>query len=468
MSTPTDTLAARLSAEFHLVEQGATCLLFDIEHLRLFGLNPEACGLVRPILGGHRTPAEWPEGSGDQLTRVISKLLDRDVADSSPVEENEEPALERLVLHISNRCNLRCRYCYAAGGTYGEPESDMQAGVARATIDYFYQIYGAVRNVQFFGGEPLLNPDALELVCRYVSQKHAALEISRLPSFSVVTNGTILSPRILDVLADYGVNVTVSIDGPEHVHDYLRGRGTYRVVARNVEALRRAGIEVGVECTFTRRHLDHGIDVAALMEFFYREFGLHVSHIPFVSATADSELLVPPDDLKASYARAIQLGIGRLTADDYVLESFGFRLLRSLVYRKKTELYCPAGATTLAVSSTGDIYPCFMFTGDRQFLLGNAVQGRIDGERLKVLKDWLRTAIKWDNPECSGCWARSLCFGCLGNDYIVSGSLDRRTQCDFNRHISRVALLDARGVLDSPEAVQRIVSLAEGLPVLPF
>jgi uncharacterized protein len=348
-------------------------------------------------------------------------------------------------------------------GTYGEPGSLMPDSVALTTVDFFYRIYGAIKHIQFFGGEPLLNGGVLDLVCRHVTERHEAAEIPSLPTFSVVTNGTILSPKVVDTLASFRVKVTVSLDGPERVHDHLRGAGTFARIVRNVEALQRRGIEVGVECTLTGYHLALGFDVVALMEFFYNEFGMHVSHIPFVS-TLDCSLAVRPDDLKASYARAIRLGASSLSTDDYKLESFGFRLLRALVYRRKTELYCPAGVTTLAVSSTGDIYPCFIFVGHEDLLVGSAVRGQVYRKQLDSVSSLLKKANSRNDPGCQNCWARWLCFGCLGHSYIVSGLLDHRIQCDFNRHISEVGLLAGSHILNNPLAVQRIMSLSESIP----
>jgi uncharacterized protein len=455
----------KLSPHFHLIKKGTTHLFFDVNSLSLFKIDATTYEILSRLRRGDKIEHVLHEkGVGyDEFSEVTEALFKNTTPPatcmnaSKPASHTpQEPVLEKLVLNVSNACNLACRYCYAQGGSYGQERSFMDKKVAIRTIDYFYSTFSRINNVQFFGGEPLLNPEIIQSVCAYVHEKKG---ISRLPAFGIVTNGTIMSPEILELLSSYDVHVTISIDGPKMIHDYLRGKGTFTRIAETIEDLRNNGIRIGVECTFTNYHLEEGFDVSDLMEFFYRHFGLHVIHIPFVAVPSNNGLHISKDKLIRSYSKAVESALNSLGREDYILDSFTLRLLEALVRKEKIEVYCPAGISTLTVSSKGDIYPCFMFLGNEEFLIGNVFEDGIPAARLSRISNALKAASKWNDCECRNCWSRTLCFGCLGSDYIVSGSIRNKFQCDFNRKIIESLLLNSCKILENPIAVARILSL---------
>ena len=206
------------------------------------------------------------------------------------------------MLHVSNDCNLRCAYCYAAGGSYGRTRRAMSPRTAFTAIDWAVAAFGGVKSVQFFGGEPLLNPRLIFQTCEYFKALHAAGRLKALPRFALVTNGTLGDARAIEMLRLYGISPTISIDGPAQVHDALRGKGSF---ARADEFARRClettGVSPDFECTWTPVHVRLGISVFDMVNFFRQRYGHPVLHVVAVSAPPGHPLHLDPEVRQAAF-----------------------------------------------------------------------------------------------------------------------------------------------------------------------
>ena len=112
------------------------------------------------------------------------------------------------------------------------PRGQMSVEIAFAAIKWVFDAYEGAKTIQFFGGEPLYNPRLIIEVCEYLRVLVDNRRISRLPRLGMVTNGTLGDARIIQMLKRYDIGVTISIDGPEYVHDALRGKGTFLLADR--------------------------------------------------------------------------------------------------------------------------------------------------------------------------------------------------------------------------------------------
>lgn len=449
-----------LFRNFYFFRKGTNYFIFNTDNLSLFKIDSLAYQIFLKIKKGNKIEDVLQKYEIDNFKESTEILFKENSKKSGFIGESKN-ILDRLVLNISNDCNLSCRYCYATNGTYNQDKSLMEEKVAIKTIDYFYNVYDEVNTIQFFGGEPLLNPEIIKKICTHIRSKYDNHEISRLPIFAIVTNGTIISPKILKILSAYDIRMTISMDGPELIHDYLRGNGTFKKIVRNLQAFKSKNIDIGVECTFTNYHLVNNLDISNLMDFFYKELGLHLTHIPYVAVSKENALNINKDNLKKAYFNAIESSLVNLNNKNYKIESYTLRLLRAIVFKKSIGVYCPAGVTTLSVSCKGDIYPCFMFTGNKEFLIGNIFENKISSSRVSEVKKILEEKGKC-KPKCNNCWAKSLCFGCIGND-LISGSGSNENHCDFNKAIIKFFLLHCYEILNDPIAIARIISLTESI-----
>ncbi len=382
---------------------------------------------------------------------AVSQLADLPEDPGAASRDNcdcEDGRLNRLVLHVTHDCNLRCVYCYADGGCYGRPRDDMPREIAMTAINWAVGNFGGVRTIQFFGGEPLLNPKLMFQVCEYCRALRDEGHIDELPRFAMVTNGVLGGEGPMEMMRRYDISATISIDGPPQVHDALRGEGSFEAADEFARRCLDAGdIAVDFECTYTPEHLEQGISVVDLIDFFSERYDRGVTHIAHVSAPEGSALYLP-DEVKAEvYAEAARYSVQQLIEGRARANSFSWRVMDALRTREPIAAYCPAGSGTMAIDPEGYLYPCFMFAGEDDFRVARFTEdGRITDERLSEVAPVVNACDRDAHSECSQCWAAPLCSGCIGADFLASGDATARTSCETTKAIAEAVILEVAGM----------------------
>ena len=261
---------------------------------------------------------------------------------------------ELVVLLLTTRCNLFCRYCYLSCGEVGE---DMPFEVFQAVLA---RLETPPREVVLSGGEPVLVPDLLCRIVRALRERFARVRIS------LQTNGTLLEARLLEFLRHYGVGIGVSLDGPLEVNETLRG-GT-RDVVKGLRLLASLGVRCGVTITVTGTNAHRlGEAVLFLGQFpAVASFGLDILR---PVGRAHEEDLPSAADLKHGL-----LGVQKAIS---WLEIHGRQLhWREATRRVNGRGYCPAErGTAMVVTPRGEVYPCASLVGYREFYMGNVLDG---------------------------------------------------------------------------------------------
>lgn len=346
--------------------------------------------------------------------------------------------LERLVLNVANYCNLDCVYCYAQGGDYGGPHEKMTYEVGRRAFDRFYALYDQIATVQFFGGEPLLNAGVIEQLCEYGWLQADKLGRPR-PMYTIITNGTVMSQTIIDMIRRYEIRVTVSIDGPPEINDRLRisravlDKGTSKIVEENIRWLKaETGQPAQAEGTFTRLHVEERCSVNDVLDYLVSTFSIGQLHMPInvVSTTGihDPYALREEDFGWASqaYADAVARTIHSLVTDsldDVCLLRSTLDIIEPLLAGELAEspFLCPAGNGTIAVDSNGKVYPCFMFYRMQQFELGSVVDAATVAVSEIKQSAFLSPIRPILIPEVAQSWAGRFVHGCAGGNYFKNG-----------------------------------------------
>lgn len=394
-------------------------------------------------------PLEGAAPPGDEpplLEHLAEELLQdqpqRRFQPKQPTEpqapEDPRPAIDRLTLTVSNTCNLGCSYCYASQGTYyNKPGLMMTKDTAFNAINQAARAYSRIEHINFFGGEPTLNPEIIELACEYVRYLHGRGVLTNLPTFGITTNGYVLNDRMLEVLTGYQFTVTLSLDGPREIHDLKRptkaGKGSYDAVARNAKKLLANGLDVEFECTYTADHHKLGLDLVGLLDFFADEFGCRVLHCPIVAAAPDSEEAIPLSTCLQLQGDAIEASILNLARGIPRASSLAVRMMDSLIHHTPIWNYCPAGRSEITVNADGNVYACFMLMQSPDYSFGSVNPARQSGAQglpLRMLEQpgnvgskhghieqFIAAADKYTNHACRRCWAQPLCHGCLGEDF---------------------------------------------------
>jgi uncharacterized protein len=401
---------------------------------------------VHVLRGEHESHLFLPDGSrlfdippdvADEVdaavdTGAVATLLDRlGLAETRYVDDRpfEPPAVHALSLAVAQTCNLACSYCYAQQGEFGGVARSMPLAVAERSVDLLVGRAepGTRLNLAFLGGEPLVNRDVL----RAATLRATALATERGASitFSITTNGTLLTEEDGDFFEEHGFAVTVSLDGPREAHDALRpfrgGRSSYDVLMRNVAPLleRQRRMQVSARVTVTPRNLMVRRTLDELVAAGFHSVGFSA----MLSAPSGQGEL-QRDDLETLLGEMIDCG-REFERQARAGQRYPFanlvNALREIGRGTHRPYPCGAGAGYLGVSADGALSACHRFVGDAAGDMGSVFDGVDRGRQVR----WLTDRHVHRQKPCSGCWARYLCGGGCHHEVIHRG----RPACDYIR-----------------------------------
>lgn len=356
-----------------------------------------------------------------------------------PTAQSSPRRLDRLALNVANLCNLDCAYCYAQGGGYGGPRRLMSAATGRKALDRFFRQYDEIGVIQFFGGEPLINWRTIDRIAEYGWRCAERLGRPR-PRYSLVSNGTVMSPRIVDLIHRWQIEVTVSLDGPPEIHDRLRrrlgGGGSSQLIVDNVRLLREeTGQPNQIEGTYTRLHVEHGVSVVDLLSYVRDVLGVPQLHLPMNvlgTATGAETWSLGPKHVewcRRAYADAVAMTLRQLVerpCNQICILRSARQILEALVDGAPCQrlFVCPAGSGTLAVDWDGRLYPCFMFYGCEPQRIGCI---HSDGALVEEeARQTFLSSIRFTGDDAaSASWAAPLVRGCAAGNWWSCGEAGR-------------------------------------------
>lgn len=365
--------------------------------------------------------------------------------------------LRRLVIHLSNDCNLRCVYCYANGGVYASDSCLLSTEMLEKILDVFFSEFDEISAVQFFGGEPLLNIDLLEYACKRIRELNAARGTET--RFGIVINGTLISERFISLVKEYKIGVTVSYDGDPLVNDRLRvypnGQGATETILKKTKWLREETGEPGtIEVTYTRYHIEQGVSILDAVRHIQEELpGIGVHLVP-AGGQEGADYTVQDRNIFADSVREICSNYRQQPETQVLSYSLADRIFAALLHKDApaSRYICDAGFGTISVSVHGDVYPCFMFTDNDSLKLGNVAEpGLFQSERYReITKKIFEFSDKLANPKCKDCFINTLCSGCLGLNSFASGDplLLSDEVCDMFRRMTEEALIGLTQMYD--------------------
>lgn len=345
--------------------------------------------------------------------------------------------LKALCLHVAHDCDLRCRYCFAGTGSFGGQRQLMPVNTAFRAVDMLLGQAGQTCEVDFFGGEPLLNLSVVEQTTDYARKR--AADLGKHINLTLTTNAFKLTDDIRRRLLALDIDLVLSHDGRPHIHDAMRptcqGLPSYSQVTDNIVAtVAEVGQRHYVRGTFTARNTDFASDVQ-----HWLDLGLWRLSMEPVVAPANSDLALTEKHMPLLRQQYWQLA-------DIILNwprpvTFFHFLLDWQQYPcgAKRAAGCGAGSEYMAVAPDGGLYPCHQFVGQQQWLLGTVQTGI---ERRDIQRLFTKTTIA-DKPDCRQCWARYYCGGgCHANAWWANGDLCKPWQpgCQLLRMRTEAAL----------------------------
>lgn len=407
-------------------------ILLDVNSGAVHVLDDAAAAVLDVELKGGDFPALYAKFGKDIVDEAVAQLKqlkDEGLLASSGAEDIgalfEQPAyVKSLCLHVSHDCNLRCRYCFAGTGRFGGQRQLMTAATARAAVDLILDASGPRQSceIDFFGGEPLMNMPVVKETVQYARQ--AAEAKGKQVNLTLTTNGVLLDQDVRDYLAEQQIKLVLSLDGRKQVNDYMRpgarGGGSYADIMPNLRAMvdQLDGQGYYLRGTYTRHNLDFASDVAHMLECGFRELSVEP-----VVAPPQADYALTEDDypcLAEEYDRLVDLYLEyQRRGEPFNFFHFNVNLEQGPCLPKRLR-GCGAGFEYLAVTPDGELYPCHQFVGEENFLLGDVHQGIVNNQ----VSERFRHAHIYNKQECSGCWARHFCSGgCNANAYHQNNDL---------------------------------------------
>ena len=425
--------------------------LLDVESGSIFRTDELTARLIEkrisPLADAKGDFSRYGEAEIAEAEREIDELIKAGVL-FTPEPEHPEPlykgVVKALCLNIVHGCNLRCRYCFAGDGQYHGNVDLMTPEVARKAIDFLIEKSGPRKRleVDFFGGEPLLDMEAVKATVDYARsvEKAAGKEFR----FTITTNAVALTDEDIGYINREMYNVVLSIDGRKSVHDAVRkdagGNGSFdRVLANALKLVRARDPQKSyyVRGTFTAANPDFAADALALNDYGFGQVSLEPVVLPDGDPLALREDMI--DGLKEQY---------EILAREYLRRreegrEFGFFHFNIDIYNgpcaAKRLVGCNAGDEYLAIAPNGDIFPCHRFDGEAGYKIGNVVDGTFD-ERLPM---FFATTNLTKKETCPDCWAKYYCSGgCAANSIQMCGDIHKpyRLGCELMKKRVECAL----------------------------
>ena len=419
------------SGSVHCVDDVAYDIISFFCEAKDRGLEPDRDRIQREILAKYAdrddvTPEDIDDTFADidELTKE-EKLFAEDIFEpSAGVLKERHTEVKALCLHVAHTCNLNCSYCFASQGKFHGERAIMSMETAKRAIDFLVENSGNHVNleVDFFGGEPLLNWDVVKGTVAYA--RSIEKEHGKNLRFTLTTNGVGLNDEVMEFANREMHNVVLSLDGRKETHDRLRkfvdGRGSYDVIVPKFQEFvkRRGDKEYYMRGTFTHDNVDFTKDLFHMVDLGFDRLSMEPvvcdPSEPYALTEEDLPKIYEQYEILAKYMLQKEKEGHPITFYHYMLDLTG----GPCIYKRISG--CGSGTEYFAVTPWGDLFPCHQFVGEEQFKMGDIWNGI---QREDIRQDFKMCNV-YAREECRDCWARLYCSGgCAANAFHGTGDI---------------------------------------------
>ncbi len=384
-------------------------------------------------------------------------LFSKDPFEEAAMEfKNRQSVLKAICLHVAHACNMDCKYCFAGKGDYSGKSGIMSLEVGKQSLDFLVKNSGTRHNleVDLFGGEPLLNWD----VCKGIVEYGRELEkkYDKKFNFTLTTNGILLNDEIIEYTTKEMGNVVISLDGRKRTHDFMRqtkdGGGTYEKIIDNFKKLAdaREQKEYYMRGTYTAYNKDFANDILHMADLGFKETAMEP-----VVGPPDADYTLKDEDVDYLCEQYEKLALEMLKREE---KGEGFNFYHYTIDLTggpcivKRVSGCGVGTEYLAVTPTGDLYPCHQFVGQDDFCVGNIYEGVTNKGVIKQFE----TCNVYSHKECKDCFAKLYCAGgCAANAYFSKGDINEVYELGCKLHRKRIECAIMMKVAEEDKGLKR-------------
>lgn len=391
----------------------------------------------------------WDSHSSEEIKEILQKKYSKEAVEETMAELLEMKAeglidvsdtytkeelrmagpsvIKAMCLLVAHDCNMRCKYCFADTGEFHmNNRSMLPAETGKKALDWLVSKSGNRQHleVDFFGGEPLMNFKVVKEVVAYgreLEKKH-----NKIFKFTITTNGLAINDDVIEYCNKEMDNVVISLDGRKEVHDKMRpgigGHSNYDRVLRNAKKLveARNQQQYYVRGTFTKHNKDFAEDLFLLADEGFEQISME----PVVAPETEDYALTEADfqDLCEEYDRlAVRYLERRRNGKWFSFFHYNVDLSGGPCIKKRLN-GCGVGNEYVAVSADGDIYPCHQFVGKEEFKMGSVLDNSFDTYMQGVFSN----NHVLNKKECQACWAKFHCSGgCAANAYAFNKRINK-------------------------------------------
>jgi uncharacterized protein len=405
-------------------DTGALHLLDELAYEVICRFETQSRQQIAAQLGARFDPAQV-EACYDEVAQLKAQgQLFTEIDMSAEAPSGEPGPIKAMCLHVAHDCQLRCRYCFAGTGSFHGTREFMSAQVGKKALDFLiaHSQNRKYLEVDFFGGEPLMNLDVVKELVAY--GRELEKKTGKIFRFTITTNAMELDEETMDYFNREMFNVVLSVDGRKEVHDAMRptetGAGSYdTAVANSLKMAKKRGEKsYYARGTFTAKNLDFSKDVLHLADLGFEQISVEPVVLPASSPLALKKEHLPV--ILNEYETLLKEYLKR-RADGRWFNFFHFYVDVTggpCVRRRLSG--CGAGCEYAAVTPKGDLYPCHQFVGREGYRMGSVLTGEMDEQ----MRRHFAQNHAFAKPVCQGCWAKYFCAGgCAANAQAHSGDI---------------------------------------------
>lgn len=384
--------------------------------------------------------------------------------------------MERILLQVTQNCNLRCEYCVYSESknpnTRSHSNNIMTFQTAKKAIDFYakHSIDNDVKTIGFYGGEPLLNFKLIKEVIEYANEKFKGKEIV----YSITTNGTLLNDDIIDFFEENNVMLTVSLDGPKAIHDknrrFLNGGGSYDIVMNNLNKVKEKSKK---EMPFNiNMVIDPENDYDEIIKIFKHPVleGINVN----ISIVEENEKTKRySEDYYSKFQNDMFFGLlnelrgGKRESVSKIVQK-GIQQMNTRLSAFRTNILsnktapsgpCIPGKMRLFIDCFGTFYPCERVSETvDDFKIGTIETGF---DILKISN--LLNIAELTEEACRNCWAFSLCTVCakysVGNHALCKEK--KLSRCKISKETAYIYLLEKTLIYEDKMHKRKMMNMRE-------
>lgn len=424
----------------HFFENGSTICLYNSLKIITLYIDQKILKWLNLLDGRtlNQVLKDLPKNLHQDFIRLVKDLVDAEIFMSfykSEIEYLEKikplifkkPNIRVAVLHLTDYCNLKCKYCFIEGSLPADYQrNDMSIEVMKASIDKFADIVNEKvlpkkPSIVFYGGEPLANWQTIKFGLEYIRQKQHNGQLMKINKV-IITNGTLLNQEMCEVLNEHNVHVGLSMDGPEEFHDrnrvYHDGTGTFKDVYKNFKLLKANNISLSIASVLAKSNVDY---ISEIMHWLLDDLGMkalgfnHESILPNISEY--------DEEYEKKFAKAIIKGQEIIQQHEGVYERRMNHKINTFLNREILKSDCTGCGEQISISTMGEIGICQGYMGSRKTFKGSVFDDKYDVESDPVFIEWSKRSPLYMS-QCMECAALSVCGGgCPRNADFLHGSI---------------------------------------------